>query len=66
MSDTFFYYPNIRENSQLSEEESRHCIKVLRMKEGDRLTITDGKGFLYDCILVEAHPKHCMVGAKAI
>jgi 16S rRNA (uracil1498-N3)-methyltransferase len=64
MSDTFFYYPNIRENSQLSEEESRHCIKVLRMKEGDRLTITDGKGFLYDCILVEAHPKHCMVSIE--
>ncbi|HON19692.1 MAG TPA: 16S rRNA (uracil(1498)-N(3))-methyltransferase [Salinivirgaceae bacterium] len=64
MSDTFFYYPDIRENPQLSEEESRHCIKVLRMKEGDRLTITDGKGFLYDCILVEAHPKHCMVSIE--
>jgi 16S rRNA (uracil1498-N3)-methyltransferase len=64
MSDAFFYYPDIRENPQLPEEESRHCIKVLRMREGDRLTITDGKGFLYDCILVEAHPKHCRVSIE--
>ncbi|HXL01473.1 MAG TPA: 16S rRNA (uracil(1498)-N(3))-methyltransferase, partial [Dysgonamonadaceae bacterium] len=60
MSDTPFYCPDIRENPQLPEQESHHCIKVLRMREGDRLTITDGRGYFYDCILTEAHPKHCV------
>jgi 16S rRNA (uracil1498-N3)-methyltransferase len=39
------------------EEESKHCVKVLRMQEGDRFCVTDGKGSLYDGELVEAHPK---------
>ncbi|MFY9514698.1 MAG: 16S rRNA (uracil(1498)-N(3))-methyltransferase [Dysgonamonadaceae bacterium] len=64
MSDTPFYCPDIRENPQLSEQESHHCIKVLRMREGDRLTITDGRGYFYDCILTEAHPKHCVVSIE--
>jgi 16S rRNA (uracil1498-N3)-methyltransferase len=64
MSDALFYSPGVRENPQLSEQESHHCIKVLRMREGDRLTITDGRGYFYDCILTKAHPKHCVVGIE--
>lgn len=64
MSDTLFYCPNIRENPQLSEQESHHCIKVLRMKEGDRLTVTDGKGYFYDCLLREVHPTHCVLSVE--
>ncbi|MGB3468768.1 MAG: RsmE family RNA methyltransferase [Cyclobacteriaceae bacterium] len=29
---------------QLPEDESRHCIKVLRHKKGDTITVIDGKG----------------------
>ncbi len=61
MADTIFYATDIRHSQQLPEQESLHCVKVLRMKEGDRLTVTDGKGFFYDCMLIQAHPKHCMV-----
>ena len=45
----------------LSEEESRHAVKVLRLSEGDTLHITDGRGSLYRCEVVSAHQKHCLV-----
>ncbi len=61
MTDTLFYNPNIKQTRQLTEQESQHCVKVLRMKEGDELTVTDGKGFMYPCSLLQAHPKHCLV-----
>jgi 16S rRNA (uracil1498-N3)-methyltransferase len=59
MSDTIFYAPYIAQTAQLPEQESQHCVKVLRMREGEKLTVTDGQGFFYDCTLVEAHPKRC-------
>lgn len=64
MTDTIFYAPNIQLSSLLPEKESQHCVKVLRMREGDTLTITDGKGFLYECILTQANPKQCMVTVR--
>ena len=45
----------------LSEEESRHAVKVLRLVEGDTLYITDGRGSLYRCEVASAHQKHCLV-----
>lgn len=37
---------------KLGEEESRHCIKVLRHREGDEISVIDGKGSLYRCRIV--------------
>lgn len=65
MADTIFFAPHIRQTNQLPEQESQHCAKVLRMREGDELTITDGNGFFYDCTLAVAHPKHCVVNIHA-
>ena len=45
----------------LSEEESRHAVKVLRLEAGDTLHITDGRGNLYRCEVASAHQKHCLV-----
>lgn len=45
----------------LNEEESKHCVRVLRLGVGDELHITDGKGNLYRCRIVEAHQHHCSV-----
>ena len=39
------------------EEESKHIVKVLRMKEGDRFCVTNGNGSLFDAELIDAHPK---------
>ncbi|PID94678.1 MAG: 16S rRNA (uracil(1498)-N(3))-methyltransferase [Bacteroidales bacterium] len=58
---TIFYSPNILENSVLSEEESYHCTKVLRMKIGDLIEIIDGKGTLYKAKIVLPHHKHTQV-----
>lgn len=56
-----FYAPDIAINPELPEEESQHCIRVLRLKEGDEITVTDGKGHLYLAVLEEAHHKHCRI-----
>ena len=45
----------------LSEEESRHAIKVLRLKSGDSLHITDGAGNLHRCEVISDSAKHCTV-----
>ena len=56
-----FYLPDATEGMvSFSEEESKHCVKVLRMQEGDRFCVTDGKGSLYDGELAEAHPKRAV------
>ncbi len=45
----------------LDEEESKHCIRVLRLKRGDALHLTDGRGTLYRCVVEEENPRHCIV-----
>ena len=40
-----FYAPQIAEGSnELPAEEAGHAVRVLRMREGDALTLTDGIG----------------------
>ncbi len=56
-----FYVPDIQDDVQLPEEEAGHCIRVLRMKEGDRIRLTDGKGFFYDAVISAVSGKRCMV-----
>ncbi|MDR1337393.1 MAG: 16S rRNA (uracil(1498)-N(3))-methyltransferase [Tannerella sp.] len=56
-----FYAPDMATRHELPEEESQHCTRVLRLKEGDEITVTDGKGHLYTAILTDIHPKHCSV-----
>lgn len=45
----------------LPEEESGHCVRVLRLGRGDSLHITDGRGTLYRAVVEEPHPKHCTI-----
>lgn len=56
-----FYSPDIAEELSLPESDSRHAVRVLRMKEGEELQVIDGKGNVYTCRLVDAHPKHAAV-----
>lgn len=46
---------------QLSEEESKHIVRVLRMSEGDQLAIVNGKGGYFETEIAIAHPKRCTV-----
>ena len=57
----FFYAPDVLSNSYLSESESLHAVKVMRLQEGDKLVAADGKGHLYDCEIVVASQKKCLV-----
>jgi 16S rRNA (uracil1498-N3)-methyltransferase len=55
-----FYQPLIPQGIHyLDEEESKHCIKVLRRRQGDSLHITDGKGAFYDALITEADSRRC-------
>lgn len=57
-----FYAPDITPPLHtLSEEESKHCVRVLRLACGDRLHITDGRGELYCCEIVDDNPRRCTV-----
>ncbi|MDR1371050.1 MAG: 16S rRNA (uracil(1498)-N(3))-methyltransferase [Dysgonamonadaceae bacterium] len=62
----FFYTPDIMLANELPEQEARHCIRVLRLKEGDAIRLTDGKGYFYDAVITLADPKHCKVGIAEI
>lgn len=56
-----FYAPDIESTLVLPEEESGHCVRVMRLAEGDEIMITDGKGNFYRASITNAHPKHCQV-----
>jgi 16S rRNA (uracil1498-N3)-methyltransferase len=42
-------------------QESKHIAKVLRFNIGDKLLITDGKGFFYTSEITEISQKQCVV-----
>ena len=53
-----FYTPDINSDTYLlSEEESKHCIKVLRLQKGSLLFLVDGKGGFYEAIVEDPQPK---------
>ena len=46
-----FYAPDILATNILPEDESYHCVKVLRMGRGEIINIIDGRGTLYEARL---------------
>ena len=54
-----FYTPDIETNNELPEEEAGHAIRVLRLKIGDEITLTDGKGSFYKAVISAATGKRC-------
>lgn len=44
----------------LSEEESHHACKVLRLKIGDIIELINGKGWIARACIVDAHPKRSL------
>jgi 16S rRNA (uracil1498-N3)-methyltransferase len=49
----------------LDEPTSKHCIQVLRMREGDRLVLTDGRGLKTTATLREADKRRSSVSLEA-
>jgi len=58
-----FYSPNIIEGgfTTLDAEESRHAVRVLRMKKDDIIHVTDGCGTLFECRIADADENQCLV-----
>lgn len=56
-----FYTHNVLETNVLSEGESYHCIKVLRMKADDTIFVIDGIGNMYVARIVLADTRHTRV-----
>ena len=49
----------------LDEDNSRHIIQVLRMKPGQSLQLTDGKGALLTAEIIDDHKKKCRVAIRS-
>ena len=63
-----FYIPSYTAGQQeltLDEDNSRHVVQVLRMKPGELIQLTDGRGHLLEGEIVEAHKKQCRVAIRA-
>lgn len=43
-----FYAPDAASSHALTEEEAAHAVRVLRIKEGDPMWLTDGRGTFYE------------------
>lgn len=58
-----FYSPDISPAGfcTLDAEESHHAVRVMRMRDGDEINVTDGRGNLYHCKIVQADSGQCLV-----
>lgn len=54
-------FPLPGEVFRLSEEESQHCVRVLRSKAGDLIDVTDGVGHIFHCRITNPSQHHCEV-----
>jgi 16S rRNA (uracil1498-N3)-methyltransferase len=64
MTLPLFYVDTINESDStfvLNEDASKHIIQVLRMKKGEQLQLTDGKGMLLTAEIIDEHKKNCKV-----
>jgi len=57
----FYGIPSGDGTVTLTEEESAHCIRVLRKKTGDKIFFTDGSGNYFHGSIQSADPKKCVV-----
>src|SRR5574344_82964 len=49
-----FFSDNIEGNiCRLGKDESAHCVRVLRHRAGDEITVIDGRGSMYRCRLTD-------------
>lgn len=55
-----FYQPELQKGIfQLSEEETKHAVRVLRLTAGNQIDITDGKGIQAKAVITEISKRSC-------
>jgi len=53
-----FYTPDISGNEYfMNPDESKHCIRVLRLQKDDVVQLIDGRGGLFEAVIVSPDPK---------
>lgn len=69
MAVPYFYEALLTNNPSsfsLSEESSKHCVQVLRMKAGDRIDLTNGIGQLFEATISIADKRNTTVQIHSI
>lgn len=64
-----FYNPELSAASPgftFDKEESRHIVKVLRKKEGDKIFVTNGLGDLFETEIIQASENKCAVRITSV
>jgi 16S rRNA (uracil1498-N3)-methyltransferase len=62
-----FYAPEIAgDQFTLDRNESKHLIRVLRMKPGTPVNLIDGRGNLYEGIISDPDPVNCTIKIKSV
>jgi 16S rRNA (uracil1498-N3)-methyltransferase len=62
-----FYAPDISgEQYTLDKNESKHIIRVLRMKKGTPVNMIDGKGNLFEGIISDPDPAGCSIKIESV
>ncbi|NOW96295.1 16S rRNA (uracil(1498)-N(3))-methyltransferase [Mucilaginibacter sp. SG564] len=64
-----FYTPDIDSAHPqyfLSEEESKHAIRVLRLEAGSEVQLIDGRGGFYTAFIHDAHPKRTILSITSV
>lgn len=56
-----FYAPDIKQCCELPESDSQHCVRVLRMREGQEIEVVDGRGGLFRCRIALANQHHTLL-----
>jgi 16S rRNA (uracil1498-N3)-methyltransferase len=60
-----FYQPNAPAATYLTDDDSRHAIRTLRLTVGSEIAITDGRGTRFSAIITQADAKRCEFRIKA-
>ncbi|WP_375418808.1 RsmE family RNA methyltransferase [uncultured Hymenobacter sp.] len=61
---TTFFAPDLTPAATaypLPEDESKHAVRVLRLREADAVELLDGRGHRYQAHLLDANPKRCQL-----
>jgi len=59
-------YDSSKKEIVLDEDTSRHIVQVLRMKQGEQLNLTNGKGNVFTTSIADDHKKHCIVKIETV
>jgi 16S rRNA (uracil1498-N3)-methyltransferase len=59
--NVFYCREIIDEKATLDRSESQHCIRVLRLRKNDMISLIDGKGSIYEARIISENSSKCEV-----